>query len=128
MPGSFIYLKALAKSLQSNANWLAVAGAARGVVDITGPSLSQTLRLSNTIAEDYQHRGLARELVDMVRDRNEGKTLVVHAAEKVIPFYEKLGFELDGEMNRESFPYCPMKLSGREKQQEIIQEHSLFEK
>ena len=56
MPSSFIYLKALAQSIQTNANWLAIAGAARGVVDITGPSLSQTLRLSNTLAEDYQPR------------------------------------------------------------------------
>lgn len=56
MPGSFVYLKALAKSIQTNANWLAIAGAARGIVDITAPNITSTMRLSNAIAEDYQPR------------------------------------------------------------------------
>jgi len=56
MPASFGYLMALAKSVQSNANWLAIAGASRGVVNITQPMLLGSLRLSNAIAEGYQPR------------------------------------------------------------------------
>lgn len=50
-PGSFAYLSALASSLKTNANWLAIAGVARGRV----PSMIQSLTnevMTNTIAEN----------------------------------------------------------------------------
>lgn len=56
MPGSYCYLAALAKSLKTNAAWIAIAGAARGQV----PGLSDlntTRVLTNSIANDkYQSR------------------------------------------------------------------------
>lgn len=55
MPGSFAYLISLAKSLKNNANWLAIAGAARGAVPYI-KSLNTLQRLSNKIANDMQPR------------------------------------------------------------------------
>ena len=56
MPPSFGYMMALAKSIRSNNNWLAIAGIARGQVPyIRG--LYTTRRLTNkTAAETYQPR------------------------------------------------------------------------
>ena len=91
-----------------------------GFIIITEPNYIRKL----AVAEEYQHKGLASELVEMIRERNEGKTLVVHAAEKVIPFYEKLGFVIDGEIDKESYPFCPMMLKGRgkERDNEVIRQ------
>jgi hypothetical protein len=55
LPASFGYLVALAKSIRTNANWLAIAGAARGQVPYIN-SLNTLERLSNTIADSYQSR------------------------------------------------------------------------
>lgn len=54
-PASFGYLLALAKSIQTNANWIAIAGASRGVVPYLA-SLNTIERLSNPIADSYQSR------------------------------------------------------------------------
>lgn len=54
LPGSFAYLISLAKSIRTNPSWLAIAGAARGVV----PGLVQpitTVRLSNRLADWYSY-------------------------------------------------------------------------
>ena len=56
MPASFVYLMALAKSIKSNASWMAVAGVARGVANIIQPKLYGSLRISNAIADSYQAR------------------------------------------------------------------------
>ena len=55
MPASFGYLMALAKSIQTNANWLAIAGVARGVVPNI-VALNTTAKLTNSIADSYQER------------------------------------------------------------------------
>ena len=56
MPASFGYLLSLAVSIQTNANWLAIAGVARGLVPYI-QKLSPMERLSNKIADDvYQQR------------------------------------------------------------------------
>lgn len=52
-PGSFAYLSALAVSIKTNANWLAVAGVARGLVPNI-IELHTTQVLTNAIAESYQ--------------------------------------------------------------------------
>ena len=54
MPGSFAYLASLAKSIKTNANWLAIAGASRGLVP--GLKYLHTDKvLTNNIAESYQN-------------------------------------------------------------------------
>ena len=55
MPPSYGYLMALARSIRTNNNWLAVAGIARGQVPYLN-SLYTAKRLSNSIAEKYQPR------------------------------------------------------------------------
>ena len=55
LPASFAYLTSLAKSLKTNANWLAIAGVARGLVPYI-VSLNTVDRLTNTIANSYQPR------------------------------------------------------------------------
>lgn len=55
MPASFGYLTALATSLVTNANWLAIAGINRGLPP-TIVSLNTIDRLTNTIADYYQPR------------------------------------------------------------------------
>ena len=59
MPGSYAYLSALGQSIQTNANWLAIAGAARGSIpNLDGSKpLCVDKTLTNTIAESvYQNR------------------------------------------------------------------------
>lgn len=63
MPASFVYLKAYAESVQTNASWLAVAGAARGVANIGKPHLATGVRLSNSIADSYQPRYASGEFL-----------------------------------------------------------------
>lgn len=53
-PGSFAYLMSLANSIRTNANFLAVAGVARGQVPLLS-SLNVTQKLTNAIADGYQH-------------------------------------------------------------------------
>ncbi len=69
MPGSFGYLKALAEYLQSSTlDWMAIAGTARGAVDITKPNLINGLRISNAIADDYQPRdGIAINAITNIK-------------------------------------------------------------
>jgi hypothetical protein len=58
LPGSFAYLSALAKSIKSNASWLAVAGATRGQIpglDGINPLSSKGV-LSNSLADSLQPR------------------------------------------------------------------------
>ena len=55
MPPSFGYLKALAKSIRTNANWLAIAGVTRGYVPNI-QKLDTYKLLSNTIANEMQIR------------------------------------------------------------------------
>ena len=55
MPASYGYLTALATSLVTNANWLAIAGINRGLPP-TIVSLNTIDRLTNTIADYYQPR------------------------------------------------------------------------
>lgn len=54
MPGSFSYMKCLAKAIKTSPNWLAMAGVTRGLV----PGLKQIMTphnvLSNTLAEEMQ--------------------------------------------------------------------------
>ena len=54
MPGSFAYMKCLAKAIKTSPNWLAMAGVTRGLV----PGLNQLMVprnvVSNTIAEEMQ--------------------------------------------------------------------------
>ena len=60
MPPSFAYLSALAKSIRTNASWLAVAGATRGQIPgLNGDKpLAIDNLLTNAIAEnEYQNRG-----------------------------------------------------------------------
>lgn len=54
MPASFAYLLSLAKSLQTNANWLSIAGVARGIVPNFGAP-NTTTPLTNRIADSYQN-------------------------------------------------------------------------
>lgn len=54
MPGSFAYLTSLANSIKVNANWLAIAGVARGLIPNI-IELHTTQVLTNAIAESYQH-------------------------------------------------------------------------
>ena len=58
MPPSFAYLSALAKSIRTNASWLAVAGATRGQIpNLNGKNpLNVTGVLSNSLAESFQNR------------------------------------------------------------------------
>ena len=55
MPASLGYLLALGKSVKTNANWLAIAGVARGQVPYI-QNLNTSDKLSNAIAEAYQPR------------------------------------------------------------------------
>lgn len=63
LPASFAYLASLAKSIKTNANWLAIAGVTRGVVpnlnansDNNYYPLLVNPPLTNSIAESYQPR------------------------------------------------------------------------
>lgn len=53
LPASFAYLVSLAKSIKTNANWLAVSGVSRGLVPNI-VSLNTTQKLTNKIADTYQ--------------------------------------------------------------------------
>jgi len=55
LPGSFGYLASLAQAIQTNANWLAMAGVSRGIVPNL-VSLNTTTKLTNAIADAYQPR------------------------------------------------------------------------
>lgn len=52
-PGSFAYLKCLAKSIETNPSWLAIAGVSRGVVPNL-LALHENNVLTNAIADYYQ--------------------------------------------------------------------------
>lgn len=52
MPGSFAYLISLAKSVETNPNWLAVAGVTRGVIP-GATALFTTHRMTRAIADSY---------------------------------------------------------------------------
>lgn len=80
-----------------------------GFILLTSPNYIRKL----AVRQDFQHRGIASQLVELCNKEND--VLVVHAAEKAIPFYEKIGFVKDGEMNREKYPYLPMR-KGEKKQ------------
>jgi hypothetical protein len=56
MPPSFAYLTALAKSLRTNASWLAVAGATRGQIPNLNGNTPLVNVLSNSVAESFQNR------------------------------------------------------------------------
>ena len=67
MPASFGYLLALAKSVKTNANWLAAAGVARGVVPYI-TATNTTTRLTNTIADSYQPKtGIAINAITNIK-------------------------------------------------------------
>lgn len=53
LPGSFAYMKCLAKMLASDSDWLAVAGVARGKVP-DFKSMCTSTPLTNSIADSYQ--------------------------------------------------------------------------
>lgn len=55
MPPSFAYLKALARSIRTNASWIAIAGVNRGVVPAI-KDLHTSKLLSNTVANEMQPR------------------------------------------------------------------------
>lgn len=64
MPPSFAYLLALANSLKTNVNWLAIAGATRGQIPNLNAKKPLNINkvLTNSIAEnEYQSRGLSGE-------------------------------------------------------------------
>ena len=56
MPPSFAYLTALAKSIRTNASWLAVAGATRGQIPNLNGKEPLVNVLSNSVAESFQNR------------------------------------------------------------------------
>ena len=67
MPASFAFLISLGRSIQTNANWLAIAGVARGQVPYI-VSLNTSERLTNTIADSYQGRtGVAINAITEIR-------------------------------------------------------------
>lgn len=67
MPGSFAFTSALARSIRTNANWLAIAGVSRGLVPNIR-SLNTVQRLSNTIANLYQPRdGIAINAITNIK-------------------------------------------------------------
>lgn len=67
MPGSFAFTSALARSIRTNANWLAIAGVSRGLVPNIR-SLNTVQRLTNTIANQYQPRdGIAINAITNIR-------------------------------------------------------------
>ena len=55
MPASFAYLNSMAVSIRTNANWLAVAGVARGLVNNLSDD-GMTTKLSNAVADQMQPR------------------------------------------------------------------------
>lgn len=59
------------------------------------------------IVPEYQNKGIGTELINTTNKDN--KELVVHAAEAAIDFYKKNGFVADGMMNRDKYPYLPMR-------------------
>ena len=78
MPPSFAYLTALAKSLKTNVNWLAIAGATRGQIPNINAKRPLNINkvLTNSIAEkDYQSRGLPTE-----------KSVSINAITNIKPF------------------------------------------
>ena len=54
MPGSFAYMKCLAKAIKTSPNWLAMAGVTRGLVPGLNMIMTPKNVLSNTIAEEMQ--------------------------------------------------------------------------
>lgn len=73
MPASFSYLKCVAKAIQTNADWLAMAGVARGIVpDLVQLNTSKVL--SNTLADKYQPRD-AVAINPVTYIRNYGYTI-----------------------------------------------------
>lgn len=74
-----------------------------GFILVTAPNYIRKI----AVKKEYQKLGIAKRLVESIEDTNS--ELTVHAAEKVISFYEKLGFIKDGDMNRDKYPYLPMK-------------------
>lgn len=55
LPGSFGYLMALSKSIKTNPNWLAIAGASRGIIP-NFVALNTDEKFTNAIADSYQPR------------------------------------------------------------------------
>lgn len=74
LPASFGYLAALAKSIRTNANWLAIAGAARGQVPYLA-TLNTLERMSNTIADSYQDRDAVASLNAITNIKPYGLTI-----------------------------------------------------
>lgn len=77
MPGSYAYLSALGKSLQTNDSWLAVAGVARGQIpNLNGKNpLEINYTLTNSMAEGVQNRG-----------KDEALPLSINAITNISPF------------------------------------------
>lgn len=74
MPASFGYLMSLAKSIKTNANWLAVAGVTRGLVpNIVSLNTSKTL--TNAIADSYQPERGATSINAITNIRPYGLTI-----------------------------------------------------
>lgn len=54
MPGSFAYMKCMAKAIKTSPNWLAMAGVSRGIVPGLNMIMTPNNVLSNTLAEEMQ--------------------------------------------------------------------------
>lgn len=74
LPGSFAYLKCLAKMLASDSDWLAVAGVARGKVP-DFKSMCTSTPLTNSIADSYQQE-----------PNNKGRGVSINAITNVKPY------------------------------------------
>lgn len=75
-----------------------------GFVLVTTPNYIRRI----AVKDEYKNQGIGRSLIKQVEDFCDSD-LVVHAAEKAIPFYKYCGFIPNGEFNRDKFPYLPMK-------------------
>ena len=75
LPPSFAYLSALAKSIKTNASWLAVAGATRGQIPNLNVKNPVVFDISNSLAESLQSRGKSTE-----------KALSINAITNIKPF------------------------------------------
>lgn len=93
LPASFGYLNALAQSIKSNDNWLAIAGVARGYVPQL-KALDTVGTLSNTIADHYQPK-TTRSMNAITNVRPYGLTIYSNRTLK----YNNLGLSALSNLN-----------------------------
>jgi GNAT superfamily N-acetyltransferase len=67
-----------------------LVGLLRGISD----HCYRTFIADLAVSQDYQRKGIGRQLLKVAREQAPEARLILFSAEEALPFYEKLGFHL----------------------------------